>query len=49
MRLRREQFVQKTVKEMPRRRNPHLKDITVVLLAGMDEDKPLHGDIKEAG
>jgi len=28
-------------------RDPHLMDITVALLAGMDEDKPLHGEYRE--
>jgi hypothetical protein len=36
--------VQKTVKgDAEESRDPHLMDITVALLAGMDEDKPFHG------
>ena len=40
--------VQKTVKgDAEESRHPHLMDITVALLAGMDEDKPLHGEYQE--
>jgi len=40
--------VQKTVKgDAEESRDPHLMDITVALLAGMDEDKPLHGEYQE--
>ena len=40
--------VQKTVKgDAEKSRHSHLMDITVVLLAGMDEDKPFHGEYQK--